>query len=332
MNKYLKIIFVGIFVLLIAGAFIYFNTLKQFQTNPDLKVIGIATFVSHPALDSLLDNIKKELSKQGFIENKNIKYEIRNANGEIQLISSIARDIAAFKPSVTVAITTPVAQALIKTAKGPFVFSSVTDPVGSGLIKSLDIPEKIITGASDAWPYDKQLSLIREISPNAKRILVIFNPSDTASQYGMKQIRKHATEHGFILVEAAVNASREVYTVAETLARGVDAIFLSSDSTAIGGVSGAAKVAIRHQIPLYVGDSGTVKKGGLAAASIGYDKLGVETGKLIARVLKGEHYIPIVSPNGVAHIVVNTKAAQLMGVKIPKSTLKKATIIDEIVE
>jgi putative ABC transport system substrate-binding protein len=314
-------------VILLAGAVFLVQRPSQ-RAKP--KVVAIATLVSHPALDALQQNIRDELSRQGFQQGRDIEYEIRNASGQMQLVSSIAREIAALKPDVTVAITTPVAQALKKVTTGPFVFAAVTDPVGAGIVASLETPEKLTTGASDAWPYRDQLGLIRRIAPRVRRVLVIFNPGEAASQYGMKQIRRFAPESGIELVEGPVNSPSEVYTVAENLGRGVDAIFLSSDSTAITGVAGAAKVAIRNKIPLFVGDGGTVEKGGVAAASIGYDRLGVETGKLVARILRGERNIPVVVPDGRSEIVVNTKAAELMGVEIPKDILEKAKVIKDI--
>jgi putative ABC transport system substrate-binding protein len=188
-----------------------------------------------------------------------------------------------------------------------------------------------LTGATDAWPYEDQLKLIREISPKVRRLAVIFNPGEASSQYGMKLIRQFAPRHGLELVEGAVSNTSDVYPVVAALVGQVDAVLLSSDSTAIGGVTGALRVATKETIPLYVGDSGTVKKGGLAAVSIGYDKLGTETGKLAARVLRGERNIPIISPQG-SEVVVNLKAAQLMGVVIPPSVLARAAALTEIEE
>lgn len=301
------------------------------QRAVGVKVVAIATLVSHPALDALQDNLKQQLAAEGFREGTTIKYELRNASGQMQLLATIANEIASIKPDVTVAITTPVAQAVTKAVRGPIVFSAVSDPVGAGLVMSLQEPVMDLTGATDAWPYNDQLKLIREVTPGVKRLAVIFNPGEAASQYGMKLIRQFAPQHGFELVEGAVGSTSEVYSVADNLAGKADAIFLSSDSTAIGGVTGALRVATKRKIPLYVGDSGTVAKGGLAAVSIGYDRLGRETGKLVAQVLRGQRSIPIVSPQG-SEVVVNTKAAEMMGVTIPPAILARAQVIREIQE
>lgn len=323
----LKILFVAVVV---AVLFVALNVWNHMRAG-DAPVVAIATLVSHPALDSLQDNLKQELTAQGFRDGTTIRYELRNASGQMQLLATIASDLAAIKPDVTVCITTPVCQAVTKAVHGPIVFSAVSDPVGAGIVKSLEKPLPDLTGATDAWPYNDQLKLIREITPRVKRLLVIFNPGEAASQYGMKLIRQFAPQNGLELVEGAVGSTSDVYSVAENLAGKADAIFLSSDSTAIGGVTGALRVATKRKIPLYVGDSGTVAKGGLAAASIGYDRLGKETGKLVAKVLRGQRSIPIVSPQG-SEIVVNTKAAEMMGVTIPPAVLARSQVIHEIQE
>lgn len=300
-------------------------------SSEKLRTVAIATLVSHPALDALQASLIKELGAQGFRDGEQIRLEIRNASGQMQVLPTIARDLASLRPDVTVSITTPVSQAIVNAVRGPVVFSAVSDPVGAGIVSSLTAASNRITGATDAWPYNDQLALVKEITPAVRRLGVIYNPAESASQYGMKLIREFAPRHGLEIVEGAVGNSSDVLPVAEILARKSDALMLSSDSTAIGGVAGALRVAAKQSMALYVGDSGTVSKGGLAAVSIGYDRLGMQTGRLVARVLRGETRIPIVSPDG-SDVYVNTRAAELMGVTLPSSVLQRAHVIDRITE
>jgi len=295
------------------------------------KTVAIATLMAHPALDAVQENLKKELAKEGYIEGQNIRYVVRNASGQVQLAANIASELASQNADVVVAITTPMAQAIAKTVHVPIVFAAVTDPVGAGLVKSLDQGEENITGTSDAWPYEDQLKLIRQISPNAKRLGVLYNPGEAASQYGIKEIKKFAPALGFEVVEGAVSSTTDVYPVAQNLAGRTDALFLSSDNTVIGGIASAVKVAVERKMPLYVGDSGTVEKGGLAAVSVGYAELGTKTGVLVGRVLKGEKNIPTVVAHG-DEIYLNKKAAELMGVTLPEDVLKRATKVYEAIK
>ena len=119
--------------------------------------------------------------------------------------------------------------------------------------------------------------------------------------------------------------------MAESLAGKCDALFLSSDNTVIGGVAGAVKVAADRKVPLFVGDSGTVAKGGIAAVSVGYFALGEHTGMLVDRLLKGERNIPMVLAQR-TEVYVNSKAAQMMGVEIPEPVLRRAVKVYESIE
>jgi putative tryptophan/tyrosine transport system substrate-binding protein len=88
-------------------------------------VIGISTLVHYPSLDAVQEGLKAELSSQGYIEGKNVNYVVDNANGQIQLAATIANDLVARNPNVIVAITTPMAQAVVKIARSPVVFAAV---------------------------------------------------------------------------------------------------------------------------------------------------------------------------------------------------------------
>lgn len=290
--------------------------------------IGIATLMSHPALDTVISSMKDELKSRGYEESKNVTYVLKNANGQINLTSAIAQDLSNANLDVIVAITTPMAQAVVKNAKTSVVFSAVTDPVGAGIVKNLKVGQKGVTGVSDAWPYKEQISLIGEIVPEAKTIGVLYNPGEAASQYGIKQIRRIASDKGYKLEEAAVHSTSEVYAAASSIAGSVDVLYLSSDNTVIEGVAGAIKVAIEAKKPLIVGDSGTVEKGGLATVSVGYAGVGKETGILVDRILKGEDSISTVVASG-DEIFLNKESARLMGVTLPGSIVKKATTIYE---
>jgi len=305
--------------------------IRETGTRPAIKTIAIATLMSHPALDAVIQNAEAELARRGFVEGKTARFIRRNANGQPELASIIASEVSSQNPDVVIAITTPMAQAFARVRKGPLVFAAVTDPVSAGLVADLARPVPAITGTSDAFPYLEQLRLVREITPAVSVIGVIFNPGESSAQYGIQQLRRHASELGFRLLEAPITSTTDVAPAAEGLirGRGAEALMITSDNTSIAGVAGAVQVAIRARKPLYVGDAGSVEQGGLATVSVGYDHLGVETGALAARFLAGERNLPVVVA-GAAAVHVNTRAASLMNVKIPSAVLARATVHDRI--
>ncbi len=316
MRKPVAVALLAVVLAIIIGAVIW-------KAPTEGKTVGIATLMNHPALDEVDAGMREELERRGWHEGKNIRFISRNANQQMQIVPTIASDLAAQDLDLIVAITTPMAQAVVRAARGPVVFAAVTDPVGAGLVSDLQNGHGEITGTSDAWPYRAQLALIREVLPRARTIGVLYNPGEAASQYGIARIRTHAPSFGFRLVESGVNTVGEVRPVAESISDRVDALFLSSDNTVIGGMTGALSVAIERRVPLFVGDSGTVERGGIAAVSVGYRELGHRTAELVDRFLRGERNVPPIVAEGV-EVHVNLKAAQLMGVELPPAVVSRA--------
>ncbi len=286
------------------------------------RTIAIATLMSHPALNEVRAGIVEGLRESGLEEGRDYRIVDRNANADQQLTVAIAGELSAQSPDVIVAIATPMAQAIRARWNGPLVFAAVTDPVGAELVPSLQGSENV-TGTSDAWPYEAQLRLIRRIQPNARRLGVLLNPGEAASSYGIREIQRLAPQFNFEIAEYAVSNTNEVAAAARLAAQRSDAIFLSSDNTVIAGVGAAYAAAVQAHKALYVGDSGTVERGGLAAVSVGYRQLGVETGRLTARMLRGERNIPVSVATG-DDIYLNTRAAQEMGVTIPADVVESA--------
>lgn len=312
-------------LLLLATAVLLPACGRESATPPPVppKQVVIATLLSHPSLDEISAALKRRMIDLGWKEGQNITYVDRNANGNPQLAATIAADVEQLKPDAVVPITTPMAQAVAKTVTAPVVFAAVTDPVGAGLLPSIDEPKDNLTGVSDAWPYQQQLELLREIAPNARTIGVLLNPADAASDHGIRQVRSIASRMGLTLVEVACASPSEVGTAAASVIGRIDALYLSSDATVISGFPGAARVASRAKKPLIVGDRGTVEKGGLATVSVGYSALGRQVADLLDRVLKGERRLKVVVAQG-DELFVNAKTAEQSGIKIPDSVLGRA--------
>ena len=140
--------------------------------------VSFNQIVEHPALDALRQGVKDELSAQGLT----VRYHDHIAQGNIATANLIAKQILGEQPDVAVGIATPTAQACAQVIKDiPIVFAAVTDPVGAGLVQSLDHPGGNITGTSDMSPIDRQLELILEVLPKVKTIGVIYNSGEVNS-------------------------------------------------------------------------------------------------------------------------------------------------------
>jgi putative ABC transport system substrate-binding protein len=238
--------------------------------------------------------------------------------------------VIALGAEILVPIATPTTQALVKENGGrlPIVFIAVTDPVGAGLLTDLQKPGGNLTGVSDAWPYREQLQLMRTIAPKVRRIGVMYNPAEENSVYGIRQIREIAATLDLIVIDGTVAGPAELATRANSLiaTNRVDALFLSSDNTVLGAAEAAIKAGHDHGTPVFSGDSGTVERGAVASASIGYVGVGEQAASLIARVVAGEKAgdIPVHIASA-SEIHVNLDAARAVDLTITPEIRSQAT-------
>lgn len=291
--------------------------------------IAIANLQKHPILDAVEAGVIDELKRQGYGDGAaGIRYIVRNAAGDKQQIPTIATELSAQQPDVVIAISTPIAQSVVQKFKGKVVFGALTDPISAGVVSSLDGSNPNITGTTDAIPYDEQLKLIRKLSPSATKLGLLFNPGEASSQFAVPRIKEAASKLGFEMVEGPVNSTQEVYQVALGLAGRVNVLLISTDNTVAAGIAGAVKVGIERKIPVFACDSGSVEQGAIAAVSPGYYDIGVETGKLAVRFLKGESGLPVASPKA-GEVYLNRKAAEQMGLTLPSDILSRAAKVYE---
>ncbi|MEM6339034.1 MAG: ABC transporter substrate binding protein [Pseudomonadota bacterium] len=135
------------------------------KCTKNIPLIAIANYGPHSSLQETIDGIKSELSKLGYIENKNIRYEISDVNFETSLIIQMLRKLKASNPKLLVAISTPIAQATKNMIKDiPLVYADVTDPFEAGLYNPNESTN--ITGASDKQDLKLMLKFATELLPD----------------------------------------------------------------------------------------------------------------------------------------------------------------------
>jgi len=292
------------------------------------KVIGVNQYMEHPLLDEARKGMMDELQKQGITESNGYSILYRNAGGDQPTAVQINSQFVNQKVAMIVALGTPSAQSACKATKTiPVVFGVITDPVASGLAESESAPGGNKTGTSDRWPYEKQISLIRQICPKAKRVGIVLNPGESNTEASMKYIRPLLKTNGLEVVEVPVANSSEVMQAAKSLVGRCDVILVPGDNTVIAAISSIIKVANENDIPLFAGDEDSVEKGALATYGNNYYQVGVATGRIIAKIFK-EHITDVGSiPVAVAtdaDLIINLKAAQEQGVQVPESLIKQA--------
>jgi len=295
------------------------------------KSVAVLSIVEHPALDAARDGVRDGLAEEGFIVGKNLKWQYQSAQGNIGTAGQIAQKFVGDSPDVIVAIATPAAQAVAARTKSiPLLFTAVTDPVVAKLTTSWDASGTNISGVSDLLELDQQIALIKQVVPTATRVGMVYNPGEANSVVVLKQLKELLPVHGMTLVEAAAPRSVDVGSAARSLVGKVDVFYTSTDNNVVSSYEALVKVGQEAKIPLVASDTDSVKRGAVAALGVNYYDLGVQTGHMAARILKGE--LPgAIKPqtSDKVELFVNPNAAQKQGIKLSDVLVQTAAQVIE---
>lgn len=291
--------------------------------------IGISQFAEHGSLDNCRDGFLAGLAEEGIVEGKNLTVEYKNAAADMGTASQIANSFVSGKMDLICAIATPSAQAAYNAAMDagiPVVFTAVTDPVEAELSAQDGTPVGEVTGTSDKLPVEAQLQMIRDILPDAKTIGIIYTTSEANSVAAIKEYEEKVGDYGFELVTKGVTAISEVGLAAEDLLTKVDCISNLTDNTVVSALATVLDKANEAKIPVFGSEIEQVKIGCLAAEGIDYVELGKTTGRMAAKVLKGEAKASELSFKQIseAGLYINTKAAENLGITIDPELVGKA--------
>lgn len=284
--------------------------------------VSFNQIVEHPALDALRQGVKDELAARKLT----VTYHDHIAQGNIATANLIAKQIRDEHPDVVVGIATPTAQACAQAIKDlPIVFAAVTDPVGAGLVETLERPGGHITGTTDMSPVDRQVELIASLVPNLKRLGVIYNSGEANSLAIVQVLREVAAARGMSVEEATVSNSAGVFQAAKSLVGRADAVYIPTDNTVVSAFEAITKVGIESQLPIFAADVDSVARGAIAALAVDYYKMGRQTGEMVARVFAGAKPAEMpVETLREFQIHLNPGSAAKMGLKLSAEMLQKA--------
>lgn len=269
--------------------------------------IGIAKVVDHPSINEIEKGIKDGL------KDKNIKIEVKSANGEIATADLIAKSFKMSNMSAVIGIGTLPSQAL-KSANTdtPVIFSCVTDPV------SANLKGDNITGICDRLDttYD-ELKLLKKAFPKVKNIGIIYSTSELNSLAHIKDIETSAKKLNLNVIKLGVTNSSEIPQVTTNLLNKTDAIYVPIDNLVVANISYLITKANEKRKPLIASDSSSVKLGALFSIGLDYYELGKQTANILLEVLNGKKPsdIPVQMAKN-TRLFVNKETEKLLNVKI----------------
>lgn len=253
--------------------------------------VGILQFAPHPSLDNCYTGIVQGLADAGYVDGDNITIDYQNGNGETETNNLIASNFVTGGYDIIIAIATPSAMSAYAAAREagiPVVFSAVSDPLGAGLVETLDAPNTGATGTSDSLNLEGQLKMIRALLPDADTIGILYTTSEPNSVSHLAAFNELAPEYGFTVEAVGITDSSEVASGAAALvAKGVDCVNNFTDNNVVNNLGVLLNATDAAGIPVFGSEEEQVKNGCVASETLDYVALGVTTGDMAAQILGG---------------------------------------------
>lgn len=282
--------------------------------------VGICQLVQHDALDAATQGFKDALIEE--LGEENVKFDEQNAQGDSNTCATIINGFTNSGVDLILANATPALQAAAAgTDTIPILGTSITEYGVALDIDNFDgTVGKNISGTSDLAPLDGQADMIKELFPDKKSVGLLYCSAEANSQYQVDTVQTYLEKLGYTCKQYAFSDSNDLSAVATTAVDESEVIYVPTDNTVANNTELLNNIAMEKKVPVVAGEEGICKGCGVATLSISYYDLGTATGKMAAKILKGESKIeemPIeYAPNFVKKY--NKSICEQLGVEIPE--------------
>ena len=278
---------------------------------------------------------KEGLAVLGWIEGRNLKIETLWGIGDAKRAMTLAKELVNLKPDVILSNTTPATAAIQREAGAiPVVFTVVSDPVGSGFVKTLARPGGNITGLTnlESSLVEKWLQLLKELAPRVTRAAVMFNPETAPyAEYFLRPLNVAAPKLGVKAFALAVRSDLEIQKAMIDLGRDTNSgLIVMTDSFMVVHRKVTIALAAQNKVPAIYFASYHVEDGGLIGYGVDNVDMFRRAATYVDKILRGAKPadLPVEQPTKF-ELAVNLNTAKALGIKIPQSILLQATKVIE---
>jgi putative ABC transport system substrate-binding protein len=323
MNK-----FIGVLILI--GAVLLGMALAACG-NKKTKTYTVGVINVTPTLDQTLAGFKKGLTELGYGEGQKIRYLYGGPTTDMDRLPAAVQSLLAAKADLILSITTPATLAAKQATARiglPVVFAVVTDPVGAGIVDSMQHPGGNITGVAFGIAEARRLEWLVRIAPEIKQIYVPFNPKDRSPVLALKIVRQAAAKLGAKLITREVNDSETLNDAVFNIPAEADAVFHFPDSLIGTRLRDLVTTANKRNLPTSAAnilDVGSYQM----LTSFGFDQhlYGKQAARLADRIFKGNRPADLPVEMAEFFLAINLKVAKTIGLTIPDDILRQADII-----
>jgi len=303
------------------------------QKSP-IPLIGFLSSGSPAQWVPLIAAFRRGLNEAGYVERKNVAIEFRWAEGNYERLAAQADDLLRSQIAVLVATggTTSVLAAKAATSTVPIVFTLGADPVKIGVVANLGRPVGNVTGVSfiTGELHAKRLELLHELVPKAGVIALLVNPDNPSFEANAKAVQDAARSLGQQVRVLKARTATEIDAAFVALVQlRAGALFLVSDGFFLDRREQIAGLTARHAVPASFELREFVTAGGLMSYGASlvdvYRQAGIYTGKILNGVKPVD--LPVLQSTKF-ELVINTRTAKALGLRIPQSLQVHAELID----
>ena len=282
-------------------------------------LVGVVQLVQHEALDAATQGFQDALKdKLG----DSVTFDVQNASGDSANCATIVNGFLSSGVNLIMANATPALQAAsAATAEIPILGTSVTD-----YATALEISDwngtvgTNVSGTSDLAPLDQQAALIKELSPDAKKVGLLYCSAEPNSVYQCDVIEGYLTDEGYEVSRFTFTDTNDVTSVTQTACDNSEVIYIPTDNTAANNTEAIANVVLPAGVPVVAGEEGICAGCGVATLSISYYDLGYATGEMAAQILAEGADVSTMPVQFAAAVTkkYNASNAQTLNVTIPE--------------
>ena len=298
----------------------------------------VAVLMGFPEGDSRAQSyvveMRQKLQSLGWMENRNLQTAYRWAGGDPDKTRAFAKELIALSPSVIVTSTNQVTEIVRQETKTiPIVFASLGDPIGSGLVESLNRPGGNVTGfpAFVDTMSGKWMELIKEIAPRVTRIGFVHHPGVAPHRGLVRAALAAAPAFSLELVPLAVLNPREITQAIERFAPGgPGALMMASHALTYSNRDLIIGLAAKYRLPTLGGEPIYTESGALMSYGSDQREMFIGAATYVDQILKGARVteMPVQLPTKFV-MTFNLKTAQAIGITIPPTLLARA---DQVIE
>ena len=249
--------------------------------------VGICQLVQHVALDAATQGFQDALVEE---LGDAVTFDVQNAQGDSNTCATIANSFVSKNVDLILSNATPALQAAAAATDSiPVLGTSVTE-YGVAL-EIADFNGTVggnISGTSDLAPLDEQAAMLLEIFPDAKTVGLLYCSAEPNSQYQVDVVKKNLEGKGVTANYYAFSDSNDLSAVVTAASSEVDVIYVPTDNTVAANTEIINNICLPAGVPVIAGEEGICAGCGVATLSISYYDLGQATGKMAAKILKGE--------------------------------------------